>query len=109
MQGFQPVLPPQVPTPAPSALGAPQLEVSDGELTAQQRADLLRCVRIVQPSRAYRVTLDNIAGRLLVAGPSSPEFSSSQDFRDCLKLRVTGTLVPKVVTITGTMKGRPAP
>lgn len=91
------------------ALGAPRITVSDGELSAEQRADLLRCVRIAQPSRAYRVTLDNIAGRLLVAGPSSPEFSSSQDFRDCLKLGVRGTLVPKVVTITGTMKGRSAP
>lgn len=106
-----PPVSPNVPRPPTVAAGPLALQIAGlgGALTAEQDLDIKSCVRIVRPVRPFRVTLQNIAGRLLVAAPSSFEFSASQDFRDCLKLRVKGTLAAKVVTITGTSKGRPSP
>lgn len=101
-------VPPRPPV-APVGPLALNIAALGGALSPEQDLDIKSCVRIVRPQRPFRVTLQNIAGRLLVAAPSSFEFSASQDFRDCLKLRVKGTLAAKVVTITGTSKGRPSP
>lgn len=111
VQATPPVPPANPPRPPQVAAGPLVLHLGalGGALSAEQDLDIKSCVRIVRPVRPFRVTLQNIAGRLLVAAPSSFEFSASQDFRDCLKLRVKGTLAAKVVTITGTSKGRPSP
>ena len=79
-------------------------------LTDEQRAQLTSCVRMIAPQPPFQVWLQNINGTLYV-DPTRPseQFSSSQDFRDCLKLSIKGKIVPKVLTITRMSKGKAAP
>jgi hypothetical protein len=80
------------------------------QLTPEQRAELTSCVRMISPRPPYRIVLQNIAGVLYVdSNHTSEHVSSSQDFRDCLKLRVRGKITPKVLTMTRMIKGKASP
>ena len=79
-------------------------------LTETQRSELTSCVKMISPRPPFSILLHNINGILYVdPNHTSPELSTSQDFRDCLKQRVKGKIVPKVLNITKTSKGKAAP
>jgi serine/threonine protein kinase len=105
-----------VPTPPDSANNATvavQIEVSsqEGKLSSAQEAKLRACLRLVRRAELpYRVVLENITGTLYVSPRgTSDEFLTSRDFRDCLKLQISGMIIPKVVTISGKAKGKTTP
>lgn len=83
----------------------------DGKLTEQQEDKLRGCLRLVlRPAVPYRIVLQNINGKLLVeTNHTSAEFQMSRDFRDCLKLQISGIVSPKVVTISGKPKEKTTP
>jgi hypothetical protein len=67
---------------------------------------------MVRPTPPFRAVLQNISGVLLpVVDQTSLSLGTSDDFRDCLKFQVKGTIVPKVITVTsgGASKGKPVP
>lgn len=79
-------------------------------LTETQRSELTSCVKMISPRLPFNILLQNINGILYVdPNHTSPELSTSQDFRDCLKQRVKGKIVPKVLNITKMSKGKAAP
>ena len=79
-------------------------------LDATQRSELTSCVKMISPRLPFTILLQNINGTLYVdPNHTSPELSTSQDFRDCLKQRVKGKIVPKVLNITKMSKGKAAP
>lgn len=92
--------------PLKLAFSGPEVEA----LTEAQRSDLTSCVKMISPRLPFNILLQNINGILYVdPNHTSPELSTSQDFRDCLKQRVKGKIVPKVLNITKTSKGKAAP
>jgi hypothetical protein len=81
-------------------------------LTPEQVSQVKGCVRMVRPTPPFRAVLQNISGVLLpVVDQTSLSLGTSDDFRDCLKFQVKGTIVPKVITVTsgGASKGKPVP
>lgn len=104
---------PSPPDPANNATVAVQIEVSsqEGKLSSAQEAKLRACLRLVRRAELpYRVVLENITGTLYVSPRgTSDEFLTSRDFRDCLKLQISGMIIPKVVTISGKAKGKTTP
>jgi len=110
--GVGPPIPPAN-DPISDAPATIQVELSsqDGRLSAAQEGKLRACLRLVRrPAPPYRVVLENIGG-ILYPSPrgTSDEFLTSSDFRDCLKLQISGMIVPKVVTISGKAKGKISP
>ena len=109
--GADPV--PAPPDSANNATVAVQVEVSsqEGKLSSAQEAKLRACLRLVRRAELpYRVVLGNITGTLYVSPRgTSDEFLTSRDFRDCLKLQISGMIIPKVVTISGKAKGKTTP
>lgn len=83
----------------------------DGKLSPAQENGLRTCLRLVRkPPLPYRVVLENIGGTLYVSPRgTTDEFQTSSDFRDCLKLRISGIVIPKVVTLSGKAKGKTSP
>ncbi len=104
--------PPVVDTSNDAALQV-QVDISsqDGKLTSVQEGKLRACLRLVRrPAPPYRVVLENISGTLYVSPRgTSDEYQMSRDFRDCLKLQISGIVIPKVVTITGKTKVKTTP
>jgi hypothetical protein len=92
---------------------AVQIDVmsQDGKLLPAQENGLRTCLRLVRrPPLPYRVVLENIGGTLYVSPRgTADEFQTSSDFRDCLKLRISGIVIPKVVTLSGKAKGKTTP
>lgn len=92
---------------------AVQIDVmsQDGKLLPAQENGLRTCLRLVRrPPLPYRVVLENIGGTLYVSPRgTTDEFQTSSDFRDCLKLRISGIVIPKVVTLSGKAKGKTSP
>ncbi len=90
-----------------------QVDISsqDGKLTSVQETKLRACLRLVRrPTPPYRVVLENISGTLYVSPRgTTDEYQMSSDFRDCLKLQISGIVIPKVVTITGKAKVKTTP
>lgn len=103
--------PPTVDTPDPAASVQVDVSSQDGKLTAVQESKLRACLRLVRrPAPPYRVVLENISGTLYVSPRgTSDEYQTSSDFRDCLKLQISGIVIPKVVTITGKAKVKTTP
>ncbi|HRI49621.1 MAG TPA: hypothetical protein PLW65_05520 [Pseudomonadota bacterium] len=92
--------------PLKLAFSGPESEA----LTETQRSELTSCVKMISPRLPFTILLQNINGTLYVdPNHTSPELSTSQDFRDCLKQRVKGKIVPKVLNITKMSKGKAAP
>lgn len=92
--------------PLKLAFSGPESEA----LTETQRSELTSCVKMISPRLPFTILLQNINGILYVdPNHTSPELSTSQDFRDCLKQRVKGKIVPKVLNITKMSKGKAAP
>lgn len=92
--------------PLKLAFAGPESEA----LTEAQRSELTSCVKMISPRLPFNILLHNINGILYVdPNHTSPELSTSQDFRDCLKQRVKGKIVPKVLNITKTSRGKAAP
>lgn len=106
-----PLLPANEPSSDPPATILVELSSQDGKLSAAQEGKLRACLRLVRrPAPPYRVVLENITGTLYVSPRgTSDEFLTSSDFRDCLKLQISGMIVPKVVTISGKVKGKTTP
>ena len=107
-------LPPQpVTSPEPVTISvAVASETPPVALTPEQVSQVKGCVRMVRPAPPFRAVLQNISGVLLpVVDQTSLSLGTSDDFRDCLKFQVKGTIVPKVITVTsgGASKGKPAP
>ncbi|HMY58356.1 MAG TPA: hypothetical protein PK472_08885 [Pseudomonadota bacterium] len=98
-------------TPDPAASVQVDVSSQDGKLTAVQESKLRACLRLVRrPAPPYRVVLENISGTLYVSPRgTSDEYQTSSDFRDCLKLQISGIVIPKVVTITGKAKVKTTP
>lgn len=97
--------------PTPTVTTQVEIAGQDGKLAAAQDSGLRTCLRQVhRPSLPYRVVLENIGGTLYVSPRgTSDEFLTSSDFRDCLKFRISGIVIPKVVTISGKAKGKSTP
>lgn len=97
--------------PSPAVFTQVEVSSQDGKLSGAQDSGLRTCVRQVRrPSLPYRVVLENIGGTLYVSpNGTSDEFLTSSDFRDCLKFRISGIVIPKVVTISGKAKGKSSP
>jgi hypothetical protein len=104
---------PATPPWPPGSAGSLVLSFAGPEVTAltvEQKTELTSCVRMISPRPPFQVVLQNINGVFYVdLNRTSPQLSGSQDFRDCLKLRVKGKIVPKVLTITRSGKGRTVP
>lgn len=119
--GKQPLrpLPPKPLPPQPTASPEPVTisvavasETPPVALSPEQVSQVKACVRMVRPAPPFRAVLQNVSGVLLpVVDQTSLSLGTSDDFRDCLKFQVKGTIVPKVITVTsgGASKGKPVP
>lgn len=100
-------------TVSPNSEPAVQIDVTsqEGKLLPAQENGLRMCLRLVRkPTLPYRVVLENIGGTLYVSPRGTADaFQTSSDFRDCLKLRISGIVIPKVVTLSGKAKGKTSP
>lgn len=73
---------------------------SIGSLDADKRLGIVRCLRLIAPKSPGEAVLNNINGILAVDKErTSTEIGTSADFRDCLKIELSGKLEARRVHI----------